>query len=62
MLSKNSIVNVKALENRSNLCYEVDILLKLLPFFDVPLQEKADPQSKKLRMLLGISKPDADMI
>ena len=43
---------------------EVDILLKLLPYFDVPLNEKTkdSPEAKQLRRLLGIAKTEADML
>ena len=44
--------------------YEVDILLKLLPYFDVPLNEKAKEmeEAKSLRKLLGLAKTEADML
>jgi len=43
---------------------EIDILLKLLPYFDVSLVEKskASPDSKELRRLLGITISEAEMI
>ena len=43
---------------------EINILLRLLPYFEVPLNLKnADgPDSKNLRKLLGIGKPEADML
>ena len=43
---------------------EIDILLKLLPYFEVPMNMKqADgPEARQLRKLLGIAKSEADMI
>jgi hypothetical protein len=43
---------------------EIDILLKLLPYFDVSLIEKSkvNPDAKELRRLLGITISEADMI
>ena len=44
--------------------YEIDILLKLLPYFDVALNEKKSEttESKDLRRLLGIAATEADML
>ena len=43
---------------------EIDILLKLLPYFEVPMNVKSSEgqESKTLRKLLGIAKSEADMI
>lgn len=43
---------------------EIDILLKLLPFFDIPLNEKGkeSPEAKNLRRLIGLAKTEADML
>ena len=61
MLQKPHIVNVKTMDRTP---LEVEILLKLLPYFDVAINQKGKeaPDSKQLRLLLGIAKPEADMI
>lgn len=43
---------------------EIDILLKLLPFFDVDLTVKSSdyPPAKQVRRLLGLAKSEADML
>ena len=43
---------------------EIDILLKLLPYFEVPMNLKQieSIESRDLRKLLGIAKSEADMI
>jgi len=43
---------------------EIDILMRLLPFFEVPMNLKSaeGPESRELRKLLGIAKSEADMI
>lgn len=44
--------------------HEVEILIKLLPYFDVPLAEskKIRKESNELRKLLGLAKSEAEMI
>ena len=43
---------------------EIDILLRLLPYFEVPMNAKQaeDGESRELRKLLGIAKSEADMM
>ena len=71
MLQKNKYVGLKKqiaahpvnqTENPNH--YEIDILLKLLPYFEVPLNEKRaeTSESKDLRRLLGIAATEADML
>jgi hypothetical protein len=71
MLQKaTNIVNVDPMDGLSKAGVpaksfsEVNILLKLLPFFDVVLTDpgKSNPEAKDLRRLMGISKSEADMI
>ena len=51
-------------QNQNPNHYEIDILLKLLPYFDVALNEKRSEttESKDLRRLLGIAATEADML
>lgn len=44
--------------------HEVEILIKLLPYFDVPLAQsgKVQKEANELRKLLGIAKSEAEMI
>lgn len=43
---------------------EISILLKLLPYFDVPFNSKTkeDPEAAVLRKMLGVSKVETDMM
>lgn len=49
---------------KGSLAQEVEVLIKLIPYFDVPLNSsgKVMPESKQVRRQLGIAKSEADML
>lgn len=57
MMDERVVDNMKHLK-------EVDILLRLLPYFEVAMNTKSSEstESRELRKLLGIAKSEADMI
>lgn len=63
-LLPRSIENNRNSVKISNHAKEIDILLRLLPYFEVQMNMKQSEgaESRDLRKLLGIAKSEADMI
>jgi hypothetical protein len=56
-------VGGKSAANEKNY-QEIDILIKLIPFFDIPMAKssKVVPEASQLRKLLNIAKSEAEML
>lgn len=65
MLAKPRAVNLELnARGLTTSVTEINLLLKLLPFFDIDLTTKSSdlPEAKQARRLLGIAKSEADMM
>ena len=65
-LAKGITVNQIGGKNAANLkdYQEVDILIKLIPYFDIPLSKssKIVPEATNLRKMINLAKSEAEMI